>query len=253
MKKFTIIICLVLISKLNFSQSFVLLDSAGIVDVTGTIVTVPITANTSYSTYFKIKNNTANNINYKVDRVYLTPPVCSGNDIFFCAAAQCYPPDSATITYSSSADIILANQTLPSDPTNFGILADYNVGANCCSEDVMYKVYNLNNSSDFSIVTIRYSCISGINDIETKGTMSSAYPNPSNSFVSIKYNVIADSKNDKIIFYDISGKAVKEVSLQNKEGVSKIDISDISAGTYFYSLIVNDKAVQTKKLIVSSK
>jgi len=70
MKKFTII-CLLLLSKLTFSQSFAILDSAGIVNVTGTIVTIPISANTSYSTYFKIQNTTANNINYNLTGSYL--------------------------------------------------------------------------------------------------------------------------------------------------------------------------------------
>jgi hypothetical protein len=46
---------------------------------------------------------------------------------------------------------------------------------------------------------------------------------------------------------------VKEVAIADKQGIAKLNVSDLNAGIYFYSIIVDNKQVTTKKLIVSSK
>jgi len=252
MKKTFSLICTIVSAQLGMAQSLALLDHSS--NVTGTIITIPIVANSINQNELKIQNLTGNNITYKVDRVFLTPPVCSNNNIYFCAAGNCYPPDSAAIIFSSGSDNIAAFQTLPSNATNFGILADYDVGPICCSEDVLYKVYDMNNTSDFAAVTLRYQCVSGISDNEKSvGSISGAFPNPSNTIVSIKYYLSENADKGKIVLYDLSGKLVKELNLQNKQGVVKIDVSDVNAGVYFYSFVVDDKTIATKKLIITSK
>lgn len=235
----------------SYAQSFHILDIAN-ANVTGTMVTVQISANNTFVEDFKIKNTTGNNITYKVERIFLTPPVCSGNDIYFCAAGQCFPPDTATVQ-TSTQDVILANQTLPSGPNTFGIQADYIVGPTCCAEDVMYKVININNPSDFSTITIRYQCLVGVDDLSTLNNFSLAYPNPTTSKFTVKYDIKENSDNNKIVIYDLLGKVVKEKVLINKQGVVEVDVTNINSGTYIYSLVVDDNAIISRKLVISSK
>lgn len=255
MKKNLLSLSLLIVSAFTFAQtsrtpSFQILDTNN-VNLTGTIVTVQIAANNMYVEDFKIKNLTGANINYRVDRIYLTPPVCSGNDIYFCAAGVCLPPDTAVIQQSPQ-DVILANQTLPSGVGSFGIQADYVVGPTCCSEDVMYKVVNVNDTTDFVTVTIRYQCAIGIDDINSLNNISYAFPNPVVSKFHIEYDIKENSDNNKIVLYDLSGKLVKEKIITDKQGIAEIDVTGISAGTYLYALIVNNKTVTTRKIMIDS-
>ena len=49
------------------------------------------------------------------------------------------------------------------------------------------------------------------------------------------------------------GKVIKEIALNDKQGTLKVDVSELKAGIYFYAFMLNDKAITTKKLIVSAK
>ena len=85
------------------------------------------------------------------------------------------------------------------------------------------------------------------------GTISNAFPNPANFSVSMKYDITEFSHKGQIVFYDMLGKAVKEIALSDKKGTAKINVDDLNAGVYFYSFLVDGKAISTKKLVVSSK
>jgi hypothetical protein len=79
--------------------------------------------------------------------------------------------------------------------------------------------------------------------------ISKAYPNPANLFVSIDYHK-NELDNASIAFYNLLGKEVKEVKLENLQGTITINTSDFIEGIYFYSLKINDEVTQTQKLIV---
>ena len=78
------------------------------------------------------------------------------------------------------------------------------------------------------------------------------YPNPFNSVSSIKYQVLKSS-NMKLIVFNILGKEV--VTLVNEKqtpGIYEVhfDGVNLSTGIYFYSLLVNGKIIDTKKLVL---
>ncbi len=79
------------------------------------------------------------------------------------------------------------------------------------------------------------------------------YPNPASSFVSMKYDVNEYAKSAKIVLFDMLGKEVKQLIIGDKQGVAKINVSDLSSGVYFYSFLVDEKAVVTKKIVISTK
>lgn len=73
---------------------------------------------------------------------------------------------------------------------------------------------------------------------------SNAYPNPASNFV----NFDCEMQNATIAIYNMMGQEVIRQDV-NDSHVS-INISDLTDGIYFYSVIVNGDAVKTSKLVV---
>jgi PKD repeat protein len=76
------------------------------------------------------------------------------------------------------------------------------------------------------------------------------FPNPFVDETVIDYFLPEYAENAIIIFHDITGKQVKEITLK-QEGESSLLLksSDLIKGLCFYSLMVNDVKIITKKLI----
>ncbi|WP_187261052.1 T9SS type A sorting domain-containing protein [Pontibacter beigongshangensis] len=76
-----------------------------------------------------------------------------------------------------------------------------------------------------------------------------AYPNPSRGITRLSLTQVGnDNQHYKIKISNTIGKvvAVKELSTLDVD----VDMSSLPAGVYFYSLLVNDKMVETKRLIL---
>ncbi|MDX5423052.1 MAG: T9SS type A sorting domain-containing protein [Hymenobacteraceae bacterium] len=79
----------------------------------------------------------------------------------------------------------------------------------------------------------------------------SAYPNPSRGLTRF---MLSQSEHDsyKIRISNTIGKVVKSAELpaSGATNVYEFDMSSLPAGIYFYSLLVNDKTVETKRLVL---
>ena len=49
------------------------------------------------------------------------------------------------------------------------------------------------------------------------------------------------------------GKSIKAIALTDKKGTAKVNVDDLNPGIYFYSFVVDGKAISTKRLVVSYK
>jgi len=74
------------------------------------------------------------------------------------------------------------------------------------------------------------------------------YPNPATSIVNIDY--LLNRNNTQIVIYNILGVSVYEQKLQNRESTAIIEVTGFAAGIYFYTIKIDGKAVETKKLVV---
>ena len=74
-------------------------------------------------------------------------------------------------------------------------------------------------------------------------------PNPFGDGTAIKY-FIPDNADSQIVFYDEFGTQIKSFKIEEK-GMGQLNVtaSNLAAGMYSYSLIVNGKIVDTKKMI----
>ena len=80
----------------------------------------------------------------------------------------------------------------------------------------------------------------------------SAYPNPATSSVTIQYALANRSASDaaNIVITNLVGNKVRVIPVSGNSGKKTIDLSNMVAGIYFYSMEINGKPVSTKKLIV---
>ncbi len=79
-------------------------------------------------------------------------------------------------------------------------------------------------------------------------------PNPFKENTVISYFIPEDYKNVKLIFFDVSGRVMKEVEITERGNSSmKVYANDLSSGTYFYSMVADGETVDTKKMIYTQK
>ena len=87
--------------------------------------------------------------------------------------------------------------------------------------------------------------------LEDVATLGQNNPNPFNESTKIPYSIPATSKKASITFFDNTGKILKSVDI-NQFGKGTIDLSNtgLPAGSYNYSLVVDGKIIESKKMMV---
>jgi hypothetical protein len=80
--------------------------------------------------------------------------------------------------------------------------------------------------------------------------VSHLYPNPATDFVDVDYQITAPVREVKIVFYNILGQEVKDVTLEKDQRSVRISLRDFNNGMYLYQLEIDGRSVVTKKLIV---
>ena len=175
-----------------------------------------------------VTNNSDNIVNVKVLRTNID--VLEGTVNSFCFATQCYPP---FLDESGDYLPVPAGGSSPEDDFKGEFTANGVLGISI----VKYKFFNKDNTDDFAEVVVKYNS-------------SEVYPNPANQNVSLDYrfDVNVDAASIKIV--NLLGSVVKEVEMNQNAGKISIDISDLNNGIYFYSVVVNNEILRTKKLVI---
>jgi hypothetical protein len=82
------------------------------------------------------------------------------------------------------------------------------------------------------------------------GTLLQNVPNPANSSTNITYSIPDGMSNRaQLLITDALGRQIKVVQLTTS-GALNLDVRSLASGVYNYSLLVNNKIVETKKLTV---
>lgn len=79
------------------------------------------------------------------------------------------------------------------------------------------------------------------------------YPNPFNPSTKISFSVKRQTSNVKLLVFDITGKYISELTNQSfNPGEYTIDFNgnNLSSGTYFYSLLIDNNLIDTKKMLL---
>jgi len=196
---------------------------------------------TAQQSHIQIINTGASPLSVNVMRDDVN--LASGHSAYFCWGVTCYPPT----TYVSPT-----SATIAAGDTNVSFVGYLDPQGHSGVSVIAYSFYDQNNAADSVNVTYTYDITTGINELSSKATVSSAYPNPADGLTSISY-YLPSVKDARLVFYNMLGSAVKEIKLTEKQSTLIITTSDLKSGVYFYSLIADGKSVSSKKLVVSHR
>jgi len=108
----------------------------------------------------------------------------------------------------------------------------------------------INNTFKYANDTID-TPISATNLVTVKPTNVNIYPNPATNQTAVYFNV-GEKSNAEVIVFDIQGRLVKKLDFSNIEGEQKvnIDCNNLKNGTYYVQILVGDKKMIGKFVVV---
>lgn len=116
----------------------------------------------------------------------------------------------------------------------------------------------LANSKSQTDITLRSanmatSTFSLNNDVLQKVTLFQNMPNPASGETQIKYNIPTMNTSASICVFNLTGSLIlkKEISGIG-EGEVRVNANELKSGMYLYSLIVDNRLIDTKKMLITN-
>jgi hypothetical protein len=241
MKKALLLLTIVLIAGFSvFSQNLTLSDGAHNVPNGDTIMVAGDVTSTLFC-HINVINNAGVALSVKCIRTNVV--VVPGSTNTFCWGGSCW---DTSYYISPDPTIIAAGET----STEFS--GDYKANGHSGISIVRYRFYDMNNVSDSVMFYGLFDATVGINELPQL-TVSDIYPNPADNAAFLNYNITSNFTKAEIRIIDILGNKAQIIPLNDREGKVKISTANLTSGIYFYSAIIDDKPVFTKKLIVRHK
>ncbi|WP_255594422.1 T9SS type A sorting domain-containing protein [Pontibacter sp. HSC-14F20] len=138
--------------------------------------------------------------------------------------------------------------------------AEANVRAENARTATWVKNYTKNKSRSLYLTETAYagssqfvinSYMAFIPSAERQTPSINAYPNPSRGITRVQLSQVGMAENYKLKISNTIGKVMETHELPvTHSNVFILDMTGYPAGVYFYSLLVNDKTVETKRLIL---
>ncbi|MBK9659599.1 MAG: tail fiber domain-containing protein [Chitinophagaceae bacterium] len=102
------------------------------------------------------------------------------------------------------------------------------------------------------LLTNKEGSVKIVTEEETVAKLFQNAPNPFSQSTIIRYSIPANAKKAILTISNMKGIKIKEFDLLNKGGQSvEISGGQLPAGTYIYSLLVNNKMTNSKKMILT--
>ncbi|MFM1876723.1 MAG: hypothetical protein RL266_2460 [Bacteroidota bacterium] len=180
----------------------------------------------------------------RVERI--TVDTVPGSQNYFCWE-QCYEPPTSV---SPTALTIPVGQRIDQ------FYADYKPNGNPGVSTLIYCFYDDSNEADSVCATVRFTASPvGIQDVfmGNRSGVSESYPNPARTVANINYALAAGWQKAEIVIYSMLGSKVRSVKLTEDQGTYKLNVASLPSGMYFYTLVVDDKDISTKKMLVTSR
>lgn len=119
---------------------------------------------------------------------------------------------------------------------------------------MIYSFFEIDNVNDSVWFEVHFFASGvGIDDATSMQnvTISNPYPNPASSRVNSDYQLPANARQAVISVHSLLGSKVKEIPLLGTSGKVTFDVNDLKEGIYFYSIVVDNYIIETKRLVVS--
>ena len=89
-------------------------------------------------------------------------------------------------------------------------------------------------------------------DVNSQAILFQNTPNPFDSESQIKMDLPDNVGMVSVMIYNLEGKQMKNIHVANRGDVTvKISGNELAAGMYLYSLIVDGKVVDTKRMVLT--
>jgi hypothetical protein len=156
----------------------------------------------------------------------------------------CFPP----FVFESPSPV-----PIPAGGTVSEFSGHYTASGNAGVTVMRYTFFVQNNPNDSVCFQTNFLASTvGVGEIgNEKLSVSNAYPNPATSQTSFDYVLPQSASQASIRIHNLLGAVVREAVLTDRSGKATINVSDLNDGVYFYSVIVDNQTIETKRLIVS--
>jgi len=75
-------------------------------------------------------------------------------------------------------------------------------------------------------------------------------PNPFSNSTNIEYFIPKNASSAIVVFTDLNGNTIKTINLETGHGTIDVSVASLAKGVYTYTLIIDDIAIDSKKMIV---
>ena len=76
-------------------------------------------------------------------------------------------------------------------------------------------------------------------------------PNPFNGQTTIRFSLADDAQNASICIYDMTGKQLRKLPISSGDSQVTVNSYELGEGMFLYSLIVNGREIDTKRMVIS--
>ena len=157
--------------------------------------------------------------------------------------AQLAPDNKIYINCSNSTQAI----HVINNPDSLGLACDF---CQHCVQLPFYNAYTLPTPPNYHLGSLSGSiCDTLLSVQEANEILYSFYPNPTHDrFILALHSPI--NSDGLIIISDQLGKQVKVVKLDSNSITQEVNISEIQSGIYFVSVVINERKIETKKIVI---
>lgn len=186
-------------------------------------------------------NVTANENMRVVARKTPNNPIVEGTSTWLCFG-QCLAP-STGVQETNPEEMTAGNPMLFSGH----YMADDYTMVLGQEQSVTFELWNAANPDEKFVINVifKYS-LEDVEEIASQNTIS-AYPTPATDIINFDYNV---DGNAMVVIYNMMGQEVMRNEIAGQNGTLSMNVSDLSSGVYFYSLVINGKPEKSSKIIV---
>ena len=183
--------------------------------------------------HLSVENISGASIDYKWRRTILNTNFATVSDQL-CDDDICYPC-SGTTWVTASVALTRANGASTIFKPR---ISSANAG------EIHMRYYMLDGGNGDALIDSVDVKVTSFLSVEKSAIDFSVYPNPAND----ELNISISENNTSISIFDIVGKNVSQMNLVN--GNNTLNIENLNAGVYFYSIKRNGNVIETKKLVV---
>ncbi len=189
----------------------------------------------------QIKNNSDRAVEVFAQRI--NHDTVTGSKNYFCWDA-CYPP---FVDNSTSTMPIGAGQM-----TGEGVFSGhYEPKSHLGISKIEYVFFPESNHDDKVSFIVNFRITpSSLDSWKESVQFSNAYPNPATTAVNFDFSFPTGTQQAKVKIVNLVGQTLAEQKIEQSSGKVRIAVDHLKEGVYFYSLIIDNQSVVSKKLII---